>query len=122
MGQALIWIESMAAALVLVALVTAIAAHWGWFGRWVVISPAAHRIHHSNRPEHYNRNFSNFLTIWDHLFGTWHEGTGMEEPESFGVDDEPVPPLSQLPRELCEDVIAFVKDLSLHARRLGSAT
>jgi hypothetical protein len=36
MGIALIWIESLAAALVLVALVTALAAHWGRFGRWAV--------------------------------------------------------------------------------------
>ncbi len=36
MGHALLWIESLAAALVLVALVTAVAAHWGWFGRWAI--------------------------------------------------------------------------------------
>lgn len=36
MGQSLIWIESLAAALVLIALAIAIAAHWQWFGRWAV--------------------------------------------------------------------------------------
>src|SRR5947209_5983633 len=36
MGHTLIWVESLAAALVLVALVTAVAAHWGRSGRWAV--------------------------------------------------------------------------------------
>jgi hypothetical protein len=36
MGHALIWIESLAATLVFVALVTAVAAHWQRLGRWTV--------------------------------------------------------------------------------------
>jgi hypothetical protein len=35
-GHALLWIESLAAALVLVALVTAVTARWEWFWRWAV--------------------------------------------------------------------------------------
>ncbi len=38
---------------------------WGWFGRWVLISPAAHRLHHSTNPEHYGKNLS-VLTIAHH--------------------------------------------------------
>jgi sterol desaturase/sphingolipid hydroxylase (fatty acid hydroxylase superfamily) len=48
---------------------------WGWFGRWILISPAAHRIHHSTNPEHYGKNLSTSLVIWDRLFGTWYSGT-----------------------------------------------
>lgn len=46
---------------------------WLSFGPWVeriVISPAQHQIHHSDRPEHFDRNFGSFLAVWDWLFGT----------------------------------------------------
>ena len=48
-----------------------------WFSfptglRGILISPAAHMIHHSNDPRHYDRNFAFVLTIWDRLFGTLH--------------------------------------------------
>jgi sterol desaturase/sphingolipid hydroxylase (fatty acid hydroxylase superfamily) len=36
----------------------------------LVISPAQHQIHHSDRREHYDRNFGSFLAVWDWLFGT----------------------------------------------------
>jgi sterol desaturase/sphingolipid hydroxylase (fatty acid hydroxylase superfamily) len=41
-----------------------------WAERWIFIGPAAHRIHHSNAREHYDRNFGT-LAIWDRLFGTF---------------------------------------------------
>jgi len=46
---------------------------WGWFGRWVLISPAAHRLHHSTDPEHHSHNLS-VVAIWDHIFGTYYKG------------------------------------------------
>lgn len=46
---------------------------WGWFGKWVLISPKAHRLHHSAKIEHFGKNLS-VLAIWDHLFGTWYNG------------------------------------------------
>jgi len=58
---------------------------WGWFGRWVLISPAAHRIHHSAAPEHYGKNLS-VLTLWDRLFGTWYDGS--VPVSQLGVDHE----------------------------------
>lgn len=45
---------------------------WLSFGpldRWV-ISPATHQIHHSVDPAHHDRNFGNFLAVWDRLAGT----------------------------------------------------
>jgi sterol desaturase/sphingolipid hydroxylase (fatty acid hydroxylase superfamily) len=44
-------------------------------GEWVLISPAAHRIHHSDNPGHYNKNLS-VLVIWDKMFGTWVKPEG----------------------------------------------
>ena len=37
----------------------------------VLVSPAAHQIHHSDAPQHRDRNFGNMLSIWDRLFDTY---------------------------------------------------
>jgi sterol desaturase/sphingolipid hydroxylase (fatty acid hydroxylase superfamily) len=47
---------------------------WGWFGRWVIISPRDHKIHHSPLPEHADKNFA-VMVLWDRVFGTWYGGT-----------------------------------------------
>lgn len=57
---------------------------WGWFGRWILIPPAAHRIHHSDNPDHYGRNLS-VMVIWDRMFGTWIEPEG--KPLTLGVNE-----------------------------------
>ena len=48
------------------------------------ITPAAHRIHHSNRTEHFDRNFG-VLTLWDYVFGTYLLPS--DEKLSYGVAD-----------------------------------
>lgn len=58
---------------------------WGWVGRNLLVSPAAHRIHHSDLPEHRGKNFGNFTPLWDRLFGTWYEGPRYD----IVVDDRP---------------------------------
>lgn len=57
---------------------------WGWFGRWIVLSPAAHRVHHSALAEHRDKNFGP-IVLWDRLFGTWVEPTNSDYP--LGVAD-----------------------------------
>jgi sterol desaturase/sphingolipid hydroxylase (fatty acid hydroxylase superfamily) len=47
-----------------------IASNWGMIGRYILISPAAHRIHHSDRSEHFGKNLGNHLIFWDNIFGT----------------------------------------------------
>lgn len=45
---------------------------WLSFGpldRWL-ISPATHQLHHSADPAHHDRNFGNFLAVWDRLAGS----------------------------------------------------
>lgn len=44
---------------------------YGWIGRWLIVSPRMHRLHHATLPEYYNKNFSNDLVVWDRLFGTY---------------------------------------------------
>ena len=39
--------------------------------RWVVVTPAMHRSHHSANPEHTNSNYSTIFSWWDRLGGTY---------------------------------------------------
>ena len=63
---------------------------WVSFGprveRWV-ISPAMHHIHHSNKPEHFDRNYGGALAIWDRMAGSLHIPKG-REIEGFGIGEE----------------------------------
>jgi sterol desaturase/sphingolipid hydroxylase (fatty acid hydroxylase superfamily) len=63
---------------------------WVSFGprveQWV-ISPAMHHIHHSNKPEHFDRNMGGSLAVWDRLAGTIHIPRG-REIEGFGIGEE----------------------------------
>jgi len=46
---------------------------WFSFGHvlnHIFISPAHHQIHHSARPEHWNRNYGEVFAIWDWMFAT----------------------------------------------------
>lgn len=40
------------------------------FLEYIFISPYQHQIHHSNRPEHFDRNMGSKLAVWDWMFGT----------------------------------------------------
>jgi sterol desaturase/sphingolipid hydroxylase (fatty acid hydroxylase superfamily) len=58
-------------------------SEWGWFGRWVLMSPNHHRVHHKLDVSQPVGNFS-VAPIWDHLFGTWD---GAADPSLvIGVD------------------------------------
>ena len=41
------------------------------FLEYLVISPLQHQVHHSTKPEHYDKNFGVTLAFWDFLLGTW---------------------------------------------------
>ena len=63
--------------------------HFGKF--WVVINgPQYHRLHHSRRPEHFNRNFAAFFPVWDWIFGTYHRPMPEEFPVT-GLDTRDAP-------------------------------
>jgi sterol desaturase/sphingolipid hydroxylase (fatty acid hydroxylase superfamily) len=59
---------------------------FGWVGRWIILSPQAHRLHHSVNPAHYNKNFGSFIILWDRLFGTYADS---KEPIEIGIPDNP---------------------------------
>lgn len=67
--------------------------HYGPLSR-VLLSPMAHRVHHSNQDEQSNSNFSSLFPFWDILFGTYsppvvvsqtglHNGERMDDIRSF---------------------------------------
>ena len=71
----------------------------GFGPAWFILnSPQFHRVHHSCRREHYDRNFAALFTIFDAIFGTAHVPAAEEYP-STGLEDE------DTPRSLTEAVL-----------------
>jgi sterol desaturase/sphingolipid hydroxylase (fatty acid hydroxylase superfamily) len=57
--------------------------------RFLLVTPQSHRIHHSARPEHRDRNYGVVFSIWDWVLGTQHR-EHREYPET-GIDDSGFP-------------------------------
>ncbi len=53
--------------------------------RWLIVTPWMHWVHHSRWQPETDSNYSSFLSIWDHLFGSFRL---RKEPEeiSMGLD------------------------------------
>jgi sterol desaturase/sphingolipid hydroxylase (fatty acid hydroxylase superfamily) len=58
--------------------------NWGWIGRWIFGSPLVHQVHHSIDEEHRDTNYGN-CPLWDHIFGTWYDGS--KKPSGYGIPD-----------------------------------
>jgi sterol desaturase/sphingolipid hydroxylase (fatty acid hydroxylase superfamily) len=54
--------------------------------RWVLVTPALHRVHHSVKAEEYNANFGTVFSIWDRLFGSYHHRPVGHDVLAFGVE------------------------------------
>jgi sterol desaturase/sphingolipid hydroxylase (fatty acid hydroxylase superfamily) len=61
-------------------------AYGPWLGR-ILVSPAAHQLHHSRAPRHWNRNLGQFLAVWDVLFGTLYLPGRTPEAIDYGVSE-----------------------------------
>ncbi len=68
--------------------------HFGFLEPWI-LSPAAHQIHHSRDPVHYDKNFGVCLTIWDRLWGTHFDARKLNGPLCYGLDHSPLSSLEQ---------------------------
>ncbi|WP_162784926.1 sterol desaturase family protein [Polynucleobacter necessarius] len=62
--------------------------NWGFVGKWIVVSPHSHLIHHSAHESHRDKNFSFLFPIWDHLFGTWYSGKN-HDTSMLGIPNDP---------------------------------
>jgi sterol desaturase/sphingolipid hydroxylase (fatty acid hydroxylase superfamily) len=61
---------------------------WSWGDKieaWF-ISPAQHQVHHSDRPEHFDRNLGSALAIWDRMIGTLTTSSNVGKIR-FGLGD-----------------------------------
>jgi sterol desaturase/sphingolipid hydroxylase (fatty acid hydroxylase superfamily) len=57
--------------------------------KYILVTPQSHRIHHSDLPEHRDKNFANLFSIWDFMFGT--QVRDFEVYPQTGVEDKNVP-------------------------------
>ena len=57
----------------------------GWFEKWFN-SPSHHRVHHGVNPQYLDKNFGEFLIIWDKMFGTFEPEV---EEVCYGVTHPP---------------------------------
>lgn len=57
--------------------------------RWVLVSPAYHRWHHTSDSEGIDRNFAGIFPVWDLLFGTCYFPRTL--PKAYGVKGAKVP-------------------------------
>ncbi len=65
-----------------------------WLNK-ILISPAQHQIHHSSKPEHWDKNMGLIFSIWDQWFGT-HYNPKKFEKLKFGVDESLPNPYANL--------------------------
>jgi sterol desaturase/sphingolipid hydroxylase (fatty acid hydroxylase superfamily) len=63
---------------------------YDWIGRWLLVSPRMHRLHHAASQRYYNSNFTFDLVIWDRLFGTYAACDASAAANvRLGLDDNP---------------------------------
>lgn len=60
--------------------------YFNWI-EYVFMSPYQHQIHHSNHPEHYDRNMGSKLALWDWIFGTLLRSKQVNTI-NFGISEE----------------------------------
>ena len=63
--------------------------------RYLVVSPQAHRVHHSVSSEHYDTNYGSGLACWDYLFHTGYRDHSIYP--ATGIDDHTFPELARRP-------------------------
>lgn len=59
---------------------------FGWIS-WIFNTPGLHRWHHSRDIREGNKNYSENIMLWDHLFGTYYNPAGRRPPADIGIAD-----------------------------------
>ena len=71
---------------IIVAVAGVLSTLWGIFGHtqivkklgpieWIFVTPSHHRVHHGSNEPYIDKNYGNFLIIWDKFFGTFEAET-----------------------------------------------
>ena len=50
------------------------------------MSPAQHQLHHSDNPQHFDKNFGVALSFWDCICGTFHHSTNTQL--NYGINEK----------------------------------
>jgi sterol desaturase/sphingolipid hydroxylase (fatty acid hydroxylase superfamily) len=74
---------------------TNIKLHLGPFSKFIC-GPQVHRIHHSNLPEHQDKNFAQFFPIIDVIFGTYYHPHKNEFPTTGTIELKSDAPLQTI--------------------------
>ena len=91
----------------------------GPIGKFLLISPGAHRIHHSLDPKHYNSNYGTLLPIWDIAFGTFRAPA--EPVTAFGLPEQDLNRRFFL-FEILTCYVQFLRAIPKSIRRIVAAT
>ncbi len=62
--------------------------NWGLIGKYLLVSPLAHRAHHAKDPSLHNRNFGGIFQTWDVIFGTSVHLPSSRPAIPVGLDDD----------------------------------
>jgi sterol desaturase/sphingolipid hydroxylase (fatty acid hydroxylase superfamily) len=87
---------------------------WGLIGKYLLVSPDAHKIHHSNQDKHFNTNMGATLIVWDRLFGTYYPSEPVHE---FGIPDNPYNKESYV-KDLFLGISQFTKSSAVELKSL----
>ncbi len=49
---------------------------------WIFNTPSHHRVHHGSNPQYIDKNYGNWLIVWDRMFGTFE---AEQEPVVYGL-------------------------------------
>ena len=93
---------------------SSIKSDWGFIGRYIFVSPSAHRIHHSIKREHYGKNFGNTFIFWDRLFKTYQPKTMVEK---LGVEKNPYNKDGVF-KDIFKVVVRFFRYLKIDIKKL----
>ncbi len=63
--------------------------------KYLIVTPQYHRVHHSLKRHHFDKNFSGRLIIWDWVFGTMNRR--FDEYPEIGLHDYPIVERSRSP-------------------------
>lgn len=94
---------------------------WGgdWIRRYILITPAMHWIHHSNKSRHWNTNFG-IISLWDALFGTLYIPSAAELVEiRFGVGKDSLYNRPGRARNMLRIYLRFMAQMIRDLRTLG---
>ncbi len=62
---------------------------WGWVGKYILVSPRAHVLHHSLAPKHFDSNYGSMFIFWDRIFKTWNNPLVETEKIEIGLPENP---------------------------------